>query len=107
MKCVHQTSDRTRAQLLRSALESQGVPAIVQGEHLTSLQGETPAGASAEYRVCIVDDEQLPRATHLARQWLDDDTAGTSTAWVCRRCGERHEPHFGSCWKCGADPDAV
>ena len=107
MKCVHQTSDRTRAQLLRGALESQGVPAIVQGEHLTPLQGETPAGASAEYRVCIVDDEQLPRATHLARQWLAEAVGEIATGWVCRRCGERHEPHFGSCWKCGSDADAA
>jgi hypothetical protein len=103
VECVHETSDRTRAQLLRGALETEGVAAIVQGEHLTSLQGETPAGASARYRVCIVDREQLPRASHLAAQWLDETAAVASGPWVCRACGERHEPQFGSCWRCGAD----
>lgn len=103
MKCVHRTSDLTVAQLLRGALESEGVPAIVQGEHLAPLQGELPAGASAEFRVAIVDDEQLPRAALLVRQWLEDPSAGPpGEDWVCSHCGERHEPHFVSCWRCGA-----
>lgn len=105
--CVHETSDRTTAQLLRGALESQGIPTLVQGEHLTSLQGEIPAGTAAEYRVCIVDDDQLPRATSLARQWLEEAASGPSSAWVCEACGEPHEPQFGSCWRCGADPPIV
>jgi hypothetical protein len=98
---------RTRAQLLRSALEAEGVAAIVAGEYLTSLQGEVPAGAAAEYRVCIVDAEQLPRASYLVAQWLEDRVPGRSEPWICRECGERHEPHFGSCWKCGGDADAA
>jgi hypothetical protein len=104
MKCVHRTSDRTVAQLLRGALETEGVDAIVQGEHLAPLQGQLPAGASAEFGVAIIDDEQLPRAELLVRQWLADPaTEPPGEAWVCGGCGERHEPHFESCWKCGAD----
>lgn len=103
MKCVHQTSDRTRAQLLRGALESEGIAAIVQGEHLTAIHGEIPTGASAEYRVCIVDDDQLPRADRLAKQWLAEGAPVTAAPWVCAVCGERHEAQFESCWKCGAD----
>jgi hypothetical protein len=98
---VYRTSDRTLAQLLRGALESQGVAAIVQGEYLTTLQGEVPVGASAEYRVCIVDSEQLPRATLIGRQWLA--APGGAAPWVCTACGERHEPQFASCWNCGAE----
>jgi hypothetical protein len=101
MKCLHQTSDRTRAQLLRGALESEGVAAIVQGEHLTAIHGEIPTGASAEYRVCIVDDEQLPKARHLAKQWLAEKSSVQAAPWICAGCGERHEAHFESCWKCG------
>jgi hypothetical protein len=105
MRCIHQTSDRTLAQLLCSALESEGIAAVVQGEHLASLQGEVPAGASAAYRVCILDDEQLPRAAHFAKQWLEPAAAGALGPWVCKVCGERHEPHFQSCWKCGGESD--
>ena len=106
MKCVHATADRTVAQLLRGALESEGVPTIVQGEHLSALQGEIPVGASAEYRVCIVDDEQLPRASQLARSWLADAAQITGRVWQCADCGERHEPQFLSCWRCGAEEPA-
>jgi hypothetical protein len=77
----------------------------VQGEHLTAIQGEIPTGASAQYRVCIVDDDQLPRAGHLARQWLAETAPQPCAPWVCRVCGERHEAQFGSCWRCGAEPE--
>ncbi len=107
MQCVHETSDRTLAQLLRGALESEGIAAIVQGEHLAAIQGETPVGASAEFRVCIVDPEQLPRASCLLGQWLEEGDGERAAPWVCRGCGERHEPHFGSCWKCGGEADAA
>ena len=103
MKCVHRTADRTTAQLLRGALEAEQIPAIVEGEHLNALRGELPVGASAEYRVSILDDEQLPRASLLAEQWLAARaSAAAAPPWTCRGCGEHHEPHFGSCWRCGA-----
>lgn len=94
------------AQLLRGALESEGIPALVQGEHLSALAGQLPVGASAEYRVCIVDNDQLPRAERLASQWLADASAsGSASPWTCRSCGEIHDPHFRSCWRCGADAE--
>ena len=102
MKCVHRTADRTVAHLLRGALESEGIAAIVEGEHLGALRGDVPVGASAEYKVSILDDEQLPRATLWTRQWLAQQGEPAGAAWTCASCGERHEPHFGSCWKCGA-----
>lgn len=102
MKCVHRTANRTIAHLLRGALESEGMPAIVEGEHLGALRGELPVGASAEYRVSILDDEQLPRATLWTQQWLTRQAPAGAGAWLCAGCGERHEPHFASCWKCGA-----
>jgi hypothetical protein len=103
--CIHETSNRTVAQLLRGALESEGIPAIVQGEHLAPLEGRLPAGAAARYRVFIVDSEQLPAASHFARRWLDETLPSSARPWTCRRCGERHDAHFASCWKCGAESD--
>ncbi|MFQ5416192.1 MAG: DUF2007 domain-containing protein [Myxococcota bacterium] len=106
MKRVHETSDRTVAQLLRGALESAGVSAIVEGEHLSAIRGEIPVGASAEYRVSIVDDEQLPRAALLIRQLLKDPAASPNQKpWVCAECGEHHEAHFVTCWKCGGEAE--
>lgn len=107
MQRLHTTSDRTVAHLLRGALESAGVPAIVEGEHLTPLQGEIPAGASAEFHVSIVDEEQFPRASLVLRSWLADQSTGnTSQRWICATCRESHEAQFHSCWKCGTERDA-
>jgi hypothetical protein len=104
VQCLHQTADRTTAQLLRGALESEGIEVVVQGEHATAAAGELPVGASAVYRVCLVDDEQLPRASRLVRAWLDDRREGPSgETWHCAACGERCEPQFRSCWRCGAE----
>jgi hypothetical protein len=101
MKSLYETADRTLAQLLRSALEAEGVPVMVQGEHLTSLQGETPAGSSAQYRVLLSDDEQWPKAERLVADWFAARNAASTEPWTCTHCGERHEPQFELCWKCG------
>jgi len=108
MQCLYQTSDRTVAQLLRGHLEALGIGVFVQGEHLFALQGQIPVGAAFELRVCVVDDEQLPQATRLTRNWLERRASPQDAPpWVCRGCGERHEPQFAACWRCGADADAA
>jgi hypothetical protein len=107
VKCLYETADRTLAQLLRSALEAEGVGVVVQGEHLTSLQGETPAGVSAQYRVLLADDEQSPKAERLVADWVARRSAPRVASWTCVSCGERHEPQFESCWRCGASFDAT
>ena len=104
---MYETADRTLAQLMRSALEAEGVAVHVQGEHLTSLQGETPAGASAQYRVLLADDEQWPKAERLVAEWIAARSATHSETWTCASCGERHGSQFELCWKCGAAFDAT
>jgi len=106
--CVHRTSDRTAAHLLRGALEAEGVAAHVQGEHLFSLQGELPAGPAFELRVCVVDDEQLPKARRVLAEWLARRAGRRGgERWQCASCGERHEPQFAACWRCGAERGAA
>jgi hypothetical protein len=105
--CLHRTTNRTEAQLLRGVLEAEGVATYVQGEHLFGLQGEIPVGAAFELRVCLVDDEQRPKAETLVRNWLDARNArDEGPPWRCERCGEQHEPQFLTCWKCGAESGA-
>jgi hypothetical protein len=105
--CVHRTSDRTVAHLLRGALEAEGVVALVQGEQLFGLQGEVPAGPALELRVCILDDEQLPKAERVVREWLAARARPSDEApWRCAGCGEQHEPQFATCWRCGGEKPA-
>ncbi len=101
MHCLHRTTNRTEAQLLKSRLEAEGIAIFVQGEHLFGLQGEIPAGPAFELRVCLVDEEQRPKAEALVREWTEARAGGTP--WRCERCGEEHEPQFLTCWKCGEE----
>ena len=104
MRCVHETPNRTTAHLLRGALEAAGVPAVVQGEHLAPLQGELPAGAAAQYRVCILDSEQEPIAERLVESWFEERRGlERGVPWTCTGCGEQHETQFAACWKCGGE----
>ena len=91
------------AQLLRGALEAEGVPAVIEGEHLAPLAGALPAGVSAELRVSVLDDAQFAPAEEFVAAWLEQRQARlTSGPWRCQSCGEEHEPQFSACWKCGA-----
>ena len=103
MKCVHRTIDRSAAHLLRGALEADGIPCTVVGEELSSLRGGA-APAYTEFRVCVLDDEQLPAAEAFKAAWLAEaDAAPSGSGWRCQACGELHEPNFTDCWKCGAE----
>jgi hypothetical protein len=91
-------------------LEAEGVETYVQGEDLFGLQGEIPVGASFEMRLCLVDDEQRPKADNLVKSWLAARKArAAGVPWRCLRCEEQHEPQFVTCWKCGAsaEPDST
>jgi len=105
VRCVHETSDRTEAHLLRAILEQNGIEAVVEGEDLFPLQGGAfPAGASARLRVCVLDPEREADAAAVVRHRLQalEAEAEDAEGWVCTGCGEQHGPQFGSCWRCGA-----
>ena len=94
--------------MLRGVLESADVPAFVEGEHLTPLQGELPVGASAQFHVSIIDEEQFPRASIVFRRWIEDQAEQRRRSrWTCGSCGESHEAQFRSCWQCGNERDWI
>ena len=107
MRCVYKTSDRTVAHLLRGALETEGIAAIVNGEHLTSLQGEIPVGPSAEFEVSVLDEQQISSAERIVAAWRAQEEIDLARGtWRCEPCGEEHDPQFSTCWKCGVTRDA-
>ncbi len=104
MKRVFSTWDRSLAQLLRGALEAADIPATVEGDHLSPLQGELPAGTSAQLHVSILDDEQEPRARIFVDEWRRQrEQERSGQTWTCAGCGETHEAQFSACWNCGAE----
>ena len=70
---------------------------FAEGEELVAyLDGELPpAECQAEVWVGEADRAQAERL-------LRDDAPPAGPAWTCPACGERMEPQFAQCWRCGA-----
>ena len=78
----------------KNVLASEGIPALVRNEMLSSAMGELPpAECQAELWV-DASDEARARAVLHARVTGED--------WGCA-CGERLGPQFTQCWRCGRE----
>ena len=61
---------------------------------------DSPGALVVEY-----DQYKSDKAERLVAEWVAAPDAAPTEAWTCASCGERHEPPFELCWKCGADSD--
>ncbi len=95
MKRVFSSFDLLAAHHAKNLLEAQGIRAEVRNERLASAMGELPP-AECLAEVWVGADE-APSAERLLREGVP--VAGP--AWECGRCGERLEPQFVQCWRCG------
>jgi len=81
----------------RNLLEAQGIRAVVKNERLASAMGELPP-AECQAEVWVLDEGDAPRAERLLRE----GARASGPPWTCPDCGERMEPQFTQCWRCGA-----
>jgi len=80
----------------KNVLEAEGIAAAVRNEFLSSAMGELPP-AECQAELWVLNDADAPRAEALLRA-----PPRRGTSWLCRQCGERSEPQFTHCWRCGA-----
>ena len=88
-------------QLLKSALEEEGIACMVRNELLTIAKGDVPP-TDCVPELWIVEDQDLTKATAILDDWRESSTE-TQTPWVCPHCKEEIGGQFTSCWKCGKD----
>jgi hypothetical protein len=81
----------------RNVLEAQGIRAVVKNERLASAMGELPP-AECQAEVWVLDPAQAAQAELLLRE----GAPVSGPPWSCAECGERIEPQFTQCWRCGA-----
>ena len=86
------------AELMKAALEAEGIEAEIRGEQLTSLAGAIPVDQS--WLQLWVRSGDADRATAILEQEVGD-SAGAER--LCPACGELSPAHFGACWSCGGD----
>ena len=95
LETIFMASHPIQAHLVRSFLEAEEIPAMVQGEHLSSLLGYAP---SVTVSVCV-RSEDAARALDLLGAFLEADEEFQK----CGECGQVLEGGTDRCWRCGRD----
>ena len=81
----------------RNLLEAEGIRAVVKNDILASAMGELPpAECQAELWVRALDAERAEALLYRKAPMEGGQP------WTCAGCGERCEPQFTQCWRCGA-----
>ena len=104
---VYRAATPYEASFLVELLESQGIPALVQGERIFALRGEV-AGIDAWPEVHVLRAEDVEAAKKVvedfeATQRARAALAASAPPWTCPACDERSEGTFTECWNCGRE----
>jgi hypothetical protein len=99
MKRILSSPDPGEIALLRDMLESAGIICFMRNEMSAGLAPEIPASESTP-ELWIQDDERQTEALQIKRAWQTSAKI-EGKDWICPNCGEKSEPQFTSCWKCG------
>lgn len=106
VKRVHIARNPVEAQLVVDLLIQEGIPAVIRGDALFNTVEGGAAALGMLPTVWIQHDVHLERAQHLVERYERGDLSDQGRSWTCPRCGERHDPPFAVCWRCGAQqPD--
>jgi len=100
MKRVLSSPNLIEITQLKGVLESAGIACFVRNEATSGLLGEVPLTEGTP-ELWIEDDARLDEALQLKSDF-QATTKAAGAEWVCPACGEKSEPQFDSCWKCGA-----
>jgi hypothetical protein len=92
MKLIFSSSDIIKVSELKGILECAGIACFIKNELPVRLRG-TP-------ELWIEDDSRLDEVLQIKKSWQSPLPAA-GAAWTCPKCGEKLEPQFTSCWKCG------
>ncbi|MEX0790464.1 MAG: DUF2007 domain-containing protein [Actinomycetota bacterium] len=88
-----------QAHLIKGFLDSEGIFAVVRGEHLVGIAGEIPITMETLPSIWVEEDDREV-ARELIEKALRNDLAFED--WPCPECGETVEGQFTECWQCGS-----
>jgi Putative prokaryotic signal transducing protein len=98
MKLVFTSIDLVAVSELKALLDNAGIACFLNNEVSSTLAGGIPM-AEAMPELWIEDDSRLEEALQIKKDWQSPNIQGSP--WTCPKCGEKQEPQFTSCWKCG------
>ncbi len=98
MKRVYRAATLLQVAHARNVLLTAGIRCELRNQYLAGALGDLPMMETWPQLLVEDADEQYALSV-LARA----ARATTGPAWTCPVCGERLEPQFTSCWRCGAE----
>jgi predicted RNA-binding Zn-ribbon protein involved in translation (DUF1610 family) len=98
MKLIFTSVDLIAVTELRDMLKAAGIACYINNEISSTLAGGIPQ-VECMPELWIEDNAREAEAIQIKKDWLAPRIQGT--AWTCPHCGEKLEPQFTSCWKCG------
>jgi hypothetical protein len=99
MKRVYRAASLIQVAHTRNLLLAAGIDCEIRNQYLAGAIGELPMMET--WPQVVVEDADEARALK-ALERAAIPVAGEP--WVCGTCGERLEPQFMNCWRCGAGP---
>jgi Putative prokaryotic signal transducing protein len=98
VKRIYRAATLLQVAHARNLLIAAGIPCEIRNQYLAGAAGELPMLET--WPQLYVDDIDEARALGVLAR-AERPPAGSP--WTCAQCGERLEPQFTSCWRCGAD----
>ena len=96
MKRVYRAASLIQVAHARNVLLTAGIASELRNQYLAGALGDLPM-LETWPQLYVDDEDEQPALRALARA----ASAPGGEAWVCQECGERLEPQFTSCWRCG------
>ena len=100
MKRVFRAASLIQVAHARNVLVAAGIPCELRNQYLAGALGDLPM-LETWPQLYVEDADEQVALRALARA----SAAPTGAPWTCGDCGEKLEPQFTSCWRCGAIPD--
>jgi hypothetical protein len=97
MKRVFRAATLIQVAHARNLLLAAGIQSELRNQYLCGALGDLPM-LETWPQLFVEDDDESAALRALARA----AAAPTGALWTCEQCGERSEPQFTNCWRCGA-----
>jgi hypothetical protein len=105
MKRLFSSPDLVAVTHLKDLLDDASIACFIKNEVAAQLFGDIPK-SEAVPELWIDDDSRLAEAMEIKKDYLGPQSVHGSS-WTCPKCGEKIEPQFTSCWKCGTARPSV
>lgn len=99
MKRVFRAATLLQVAHARNVLITAGIHCELRNQYLAGALGDLPMMETWP-QLYVEDADEGFALSVLARA----EAAPAGNSWVCTQCGERLEPQFTHCWRCGAAP---